>query len=271
MKQALFFFIAIIVLTLLPAHAEALTPTPTTNVTSSPSPTTKETLNDKINEQINQLKTKIASRVSELNLVEKRGMIGTVSEVVANKITLTDVAGKTRFVDVDEITKFSSASNKSFGLSDLTKGTKITVLGLYNKQSKRILARFIYTTVDPTVLHGAISDLDKKNFFVTMTTPDQKQTKIDVQTSTKIFGYDTTDGLAKLGFSKLAIGDRIAVIGYPDKKDATLLVASRLIDLSILPRNPKIIVSQAEPTESTKTSITPTPTITKKITPTKAY
>src|SRR5437667_9086773 len=85
-------------------HVEALTPTPKTASSSAG----KEGLNEKLNAQINQLKEKIASRVSELNLVERRGMIGTVSEVSANKITVKDISGKTRFVDIDEITKFSS-------------------------------------------------------------------------------------------------------------------------------------------------------------------
>src|SRR5690348_1842945 len=79
-----------------------------------------------INNQINQLKDKIASRVSELNLVEKRGIIGTIADVTNNQLTVNDTEGNTRYIDVDEITKFSSAaSNASFGLSDLKKGMQV--------------------------------------------------------------------------------------------------------------------------------------------------
>src|SRR5690242_18593083 len=138
--------------------AKAITPTPTQVAPS------KAALDQKLNQQINELKEKIASRVSELNLVEKRGMIGIVTDVSGSKITIKDIQGNVRFVDVDEITKFSSASNKSFGLSDITKDTSISILGLYNKQSKRILARFINTSVDPTFLSGSVTDVDSKNF-----------------------------------------------------------------------------------------------------------
>lgn len=243
-----------------------LTLTSNVNAATTPTvaPTTKETLDKKLSDQINNLKEKIASRVSELNLVEKRGMIGVIVEISGNKITLTDVTGKTRFVDVDEITKFSSASSKeSFGLSDLKKGTRITVLGLYNKQSKRILARFIATTVDPTFLSGAISSIDSENFFITITTPDKKNIKVDVQTSTKTSSYDKTDGLVKSGFSKLEVGNRIVVIGFPDKKDPALIVASRVVVLPTLPKNPKIII-----VVPTQTAAKTTPVPTKKVTPT---
>src|SRR2546423_2045460 len=129
-KQVLIYFLmlSIVSFILLP-HVFALTPTANPTGTN---PTVSQKQDVLVN-QINQLKEKIASRVAELNLVEKRGVIGTVSDVSANQISITDITGKTRYVDVDEITKFSSSqAKKSFGLSDLTKGTRISVLGLYN-------------------------------------------------------------------------------------------------------------------------------------------
>ncbi|HSA83726.1 MAG TPA: hypothetical protein VLF20_02460 [Patescibacteria group bacterium] len=230
-----FIFIIVIILIANPTVVFAATPTPTPKAT-----TPTAAISEKLNEQINELKEKIASRVSELNLVEKRGMIGIVTEVSGSKISTTDVLGNTRFVDVDEITKFSSASNKTFGLSDLKKGTRISILGLYNKQSKRILARFINTSVDPIFLSGTVSDIDKKNFIITITTTDNKSYKLDNQTSTTISTYDLEDGLVKSGFSKLALGDRISALGFVDTKDATLVVPDRIISFIDLPINPHI-------------------------------
>lgn len=225
----------------------AISPSPKPTITTTPS---KAAISEKLNEQINQLKEKIASRVSELNLVEKRGMIGTVTEVSGSKITLKDIQGNTRFADVDEITKFQSASNKSFGLSDITNGTRISVLGLYNKQSKRILARFINMSVDPVFINGSISAIDSKNFFVTVMTTDQKKVKLDVQTSSKIYTYNKEDGLIKYGFSKLAVGDRIAAIGFPDKKDTTVIVPNRVIDLNNLSKNQQTVMEDTKASKS---------------------
>jgi hypothetical protein len=262
MKKLLFALLTVIIV--MPLNASfimAATPIPTSADSSDPttppaSVSAQQSVGEKLNQQINQLKERIASKVAELNLVEKRGTIGTVTDTSGNQVTFTDFSGKTRYIDVDEITKFSSPSAKNgFGLSDLTKGTQISVLGLYNKQSQRILARFINGFVTPIYLSGRIADIDKKNFTVTMISEDQKQTKIDIETLTNISAHSKADGISKLGFSKLTNGDKVIVTGFPDKKDPALLVASRILVLPELPQNPKIII--AEPTDIT------TPTITK--------
>lgn len=210
--------------------------------TATPTPTnTNSTVKEKLDQQINQLKEKIASRVSELNLVEKRGMIGIVAEVKGNQITLTDMEGNTRFADVDELTKFSSAGAKGFGLSDLTKGTKISILGNYNKQSKRILARFISTYTSPLLYTGTITELNAKQFQITITTADQKTVNVDINTSTKVSSYTSAEGLARYGFSKLAIGDKVFVAGNPDKTTPTLVAATRVIDFITLPKDQSLV------------------------------
>jgi hypothetical protein len=220
----------------------------------SVSPSATKTLNDKLNKQINQLKEKIASRVSELNLVEKRGIIGNVTEVSGNKITIKDVLGDIRFIDVDELTKFSSTEKAtSFGLSDLTKGTKISVIGLYNKQSKRLLGRFIRTSVDPVVIQGTISSSNKADYQITITDAKQKQTVIDISTTTKMLTLTKDNELTKLGFSQIATGTRAMAIGYPDKKDPNLLVASRVLNLPTLPTNPEISVAPQASSAAKKT------------------
>lgn len=257
----LLFIILLISFSVEPSLALTVSPT-----TPSSSTAGQQSLNEKLNEQISQLKERIASRVAELNLVEKRGIIGAVTETSADKITLIDFNGKTRIIDVDEITKFSSPSAKnSFGISDLTKGMVISVLGLYNKQSQQILARFIDSFVTPVYLSGRVADIDKKNYTMTVIGDDQKQTVVDVQTFTTISAYSKEDGISKYGFSKLTIGDKVMAEGFPDKKNPALLEASRVLVLPGLPKNPKIIVPEPSTTENTTSSSsgkkqTPSPT-----------
>src|SRR3989344_3522321 len=80
--------------------------------TKTPTPTLID-----LSDQIDDLKSKIASKVAQLNLVEKRGIYGIVADASDTQITLKTVNGNTRFIDVDELTKFSSDSNDSFGIS----------------------------------------------------------------------------------------------------------------------------------------------------------
>src|SRR5690349_18838483 len=81
------------------------------------------TLTNSISQQINNLQERIATRVAQLKLVDHRGIIGTVTDVTQTQIALADIQGNTRFIDVDEITKFSNPSAKgTFGISDIKKG-----------------------------------------------------------------------------------------------------------------------------------------------------
>jgi len=199
-----------------------------------------------LEQQISDLKDKIASRVAQLKLVDKRGLIGVVIDVTQTQITLTDIHGNTRFVDVDELTKFTSPSAKSsFGISDITKGTTLGVLGLYNKESRRILARFVTVLILPTNFSGAVSDVDTKNFTVTVVTANKKTYSVDVESDTKTNSFDGTS-LIKAGFSKIQQGQRIMVIGYADAKDPKHITASRILLFPTLPIDPSITIIKPE-------------------------
>lgn len=211
---------------------------------ASPSPS-QAPLNSKLNDQINDLKDRIASRVAQLKLVERRGILGSVTAVTDTQITLNDLSGNTRFVDVDELTRFSSPSAKgSFGISDITKGTKLGILGLYNKQSQRILARFVEVTVLPRIIHGTITDIDNKNFTITLLTEDGQRIVADIENSTKILSYTKDGGLKKTGFSKVSGDAHTIAVGFSDKTDKNKISASRIILFSELPKNPRIVVPQ---------------------------
>lgn len=209
----------------------AVTPTPT------PQPFTN------LEKQISNLKDKIASRVAQLKLVDKRGIIGIVTDVNPTQITLTDMKGNTRFVDVDELTKFSSPSAKSnFGISDITKGSMLGILGLYNKESRRILARFVDSMTLPTYISGAVSDIDPKNYSLTILTAQKDSYTVDVENVTRTYSYDDTTSLTKSGFSKILIAERINVIGFADAKNPKHIVATRILIFPTLAIDPHIVI-----------------------------
>ena len=78
-------------------YAISPTATPTAQL-KTPTPTSSK--------KINELKERIASRVAELNLVEKRGILGTIASISGTKITLNDTQNRARIIDTDEITEF---------------------------------------------------------------------------------------------------------------------------------------------------------------------
>lgn len=209
--------------------------------TPTPNPTS-ENVTEKLSNQINDLKDKIASRVAQLKLVEKKGFVGTIKDASSTQLTVTDMAGEDRAIDVDEITKFTSSGDDSFGVSDLKKGMKVSIIGLYNKDSERLLARFINTYTMPLYLSGTISEVNKTDYTITLAMEDGKSYLVDIESVTKTNSFDKENNSEKSGFSQVEKGTRAFVIGYPDKKEANRMVATRILLFPTLPKDPKVVV-----------------------------
>lgn len=196
---------------------------------------------DTTSEIRDQLITNIASRVAQLKLVEKRGIIGTVTAVTNTQITITDSQNNTRFVDVDELTKFSDPSTKgAFGISDITKDETVGILGLYNKESRRILARFVNIITTPVIIHGGVSAIDGVNFSLNVATEDGKQMTVEIENLTRTYSYTQKDDYIRSGFSRIKENFNIIAIGVLDKKDKNALIATRIIVFPEIPSSPKV-------------------------------
>ncbi|HEX7042420.1 MAG TPA: DUF5666 domain-containing protein [Patescibacteria group bacterium] len=212
----------------------ATTPTPTGSA-------------NQLEQQINNLKERIASRVAQLKLVDKRGIMGNVTDVSDTQITVTDIQGDPRIIDVDELTKFSSPDSKgSFGISDIKKGETVGIIGLYNKESRHLLARWVDVANNPIVVSGAVLSIDKDNYTFEVAMVDGKQWNIDVETPTKSNSYTKSGGTVRSGFSKLTEGQRVLIVGFVDKTDSKKIVASRITVFPDLPPNPKIALVKQE-------------------------
>lgn len=190
---------------------------------------------------LGDLKERIASRVAQLKLVEKRGIIGKVTDVSMTQITLTDTRDETRFVDVDELTKFEGESN-DFGISDIRKGQSLGILGLYNKQSRRLLARVVTEITVLIFLNGVVESLDSENFSLKVVTEEDKVFTIDVEKTTKTFSYTKDEGLIKSGFSKIEVGQNVIVSGTLRILEKNRIIADRILIFPDIPKNPKVSI-----------------------------
>lgn len=213
---------------------------------ASPSPES----NQKV---LEDLRDRVASTVAKLNLVERRGIMGEVSDISNTQITLNDVKGNTRFVDVDELTKFSSLTNfDSFGISDIKKGSTLGILGLYNKQSRRILARTVAEITIPKMVNGNIATIDRDNFVFNIATGKNEQYKVSVETTTKTFSYDLeSQELIRSGFSKLTENEKVFVKGEKDEEDKKKISADKIIIFPDIVKPSPILPLTPSPVTST--------------------
>ena len=200
-----------------------------------------------------QIEQKVASTVAKLNLVEKRGFVGIVTDSNDTQITVNDLSGNTRFIDVDEFTQFSSPDNSSsFGISDIKNGDAIGVLGLYNKQSLRTLARFVDVMDLPQYVSGVVAQIDSNNFILNISTSNGNS-KVSIESVTKTYGIDDSGTMTKSGFSQISVGENIVVSGFFDPKDKSVVTASRVFLFPGVPQNPGIelvIPSSAQPSST---------------------
>ncbi len=257
MKKILYLFLLFLAFLMFSSKLSlAASPTPKDD---TPTPTNAS------QEQLDELKEKIASKVAQLKLTEKRGTIGTVLENTNTQITVIDYQDNQRFVDVDELTKFSSPKEDNFGVSDIKEGDVIGILGIYNKQSRRILAREINVITSPKFINGVVYSVNNDDYYLTVATNSQKIVTIDVENITKTFSYDKESGLLKSGFSKIEKDVSILLVGYESKANKDRITAIRIILLPQFPKNPKITIAP-EALEK-NTDIIPSTGSGKKLTP----
>ncbi len=237
-------FIGSLLFLIFPVPAYAATPTATS------SPTVKPT--SIIDSKVSELKERIATQVARLDIIKKRGVVGAVTDSSNNQLLIEDLKGSKRFVDVDELTKFQDGGLKQIGISDFKKGDQIEIIGLYNTESRRILARFIKKRTTSLVkLVGEITDIDNKNFILEVS-QNGNSINIEIEAITKTQEWTKDEGFTKSGFSKIAVGEKIVAVGAMRGKDT--MIASRILLLPEVSPN----IKKNTPSPSPKPTVIPT-------------
>lgn len=221
---------------LLPDAFAATTPTPLPSKNEVPTDSAAI-------EKIQKIKDIVASKVAELNLVEKKGILGMIKEVSNTQVTISDLNGATRIIDIDELTKFNLSSgdkdkkeDESLGINDLKKDTYYSFVGLYNKDTRKLMARFVAQPKNlPVYFEGVVADLAEDDFQLTVFNEKGDKKLVDIEKSTKTSIQTGDEELLKSGFSKIAKQERVLVVGFDDLKDKGKIIASRVIHFQSLP------------------------------------
>lgn len=233
MKKIIFATLLLSVLmTPVQVYAQTKTPTKTTPTKAqAQAEVTKEAQN-----AIEKIKDAVASKVAELNLVEKKGIFGNVVEVGTSEITIEDAQGNQRIIEIDELTRFEGEKQSDdFGISDIEEGSKLSAVGLYNKETEKLLARFITQKVNiPTSISGAISAINEDEYTITVVSKSGDEYTVDIERSTDSMIYEDGE-LSDSGFSKFAVGERTIVTGLPSKEEDNRISAERVLHFKSLP------------------------------------
>ena len=217
-----------------------------------------------LDKQIDDLKDRLATKVAELRQSQRRAMIGTVKSVSVSTATIETKTKDIKIELTEDITiiQYLKGKRTELTLDDLAKNDHGVVFGEYDSTLELLKAKiiFIQSTL-PQRIAGTVTALDKEEFTVTVAT-EGKSVIVDIEKITKISLWDGQT-ITKAGFSRLAVGDSVHVVGTLVPKKENRLSATRILDIGNITNAPTAAPTPTEaptPTIKSTPKSTPTPT-----------
>lgn len=241
-----------------PALAASPSPLPKSSPTPSMNPT---------QEKAKELKEKVASKIAELKILQKRAFLGTIKSLTDKGFVLT-AQNKDIAVETDSSTTLTSLSKsvrKSIKLTDLAKGQKILVWGQYNKDQEILTAKTIFVRVFSLNLTGTVKSVEKNSLTILEKSEDKEYT-IDISQA-KIRSLKKDKTLGKIESNDIAEGDNVHIYVTPKTEgDKTTYTALRVL---VLPKSILEAFAKETPKPTPTLSPSPKPSLTPKPSPTK--
>ena len=188
--------------------------------TSTPTASTSPTVIDK---DIQQLKDKIANKVSEIRRENNKAVSGFVISNDGNTMMINNSeANQVKFDDT--LTKYFQilgAQKKEIKADDIKKNDYAIVTGV--QTDKTIAANVVLIDENFLVDSGKITEVNKDSYNIKVSTSDKNTYSLDIETYTKQFMINIkTLEMEKIGFSKFKEGDTLLLKKPVTKKIATI-------------------------------------------------
>lgn len=206
------------------------------------------TVSDKA-KQIDDLKERLATKVAELKQLQRQAFYGTIKSVSVSTFTVETATKDLKIELTDDIKIFQKikGTRTELKVENLEKGDIVTVFGEYDATLELLKAKVVFIqSTDPIRIAGNITEVNKTDYTITISSADTKTYTIDFETTTKTSVWNGKE-LEKGGFSKLIVGNTIHITGSAVAKKENRISAARITNLG------------SDVNESTVT-ITPTPT-----------
>lgn len=239
-------------------------------ISSTPSATPKATSVETsvTSQKLDDLKERLATKVAQLQQSERKAFFGSVK---SKSVTSLTIETKTKDIKIEltddiKIAQFIKGKRVSLTVDDVDKGDIVTVFGEYDSTIDLLKAKgiFIQNTL-PRRVSGTISAIDTTDFTVSIISDNQTYI-IDIEKDTRINSWTKEKGIVKTGFSKLAIGDTVHIVGTSVLKKENRISALRIVSIGNLPAGKAGLTGTTPTPMDTEASAAATPT--KKISPT---
>lgn len=196
-----------------------------------------------IQQRITDLKERLATRVAELQSINKRSFFGILKEKTDTKFTVTYKESE-KPIAADTETSFYTQNDvmkrTDTDIDSLEPGQSVTVFGSLDLDQKTIIAQTVIAQELPETMFGIVTAVD--NSDGTFTVNADTSTVFDYEIGTTCSMYtgkkDTGKNLETCGLSKMSVDDLVIVRGKPD---STTISRAKALRILILPHPEKTV------------------------------
>ena len=177
--------------------------TPSTSASSSPTMV--------VSKDIQQLKDKIASKVSEIRKKNNKAVSGFVVRNDGDKIKINNDGEENEIKFDNTLTKYFKilgTQKKEIKVDDIKKNDYVIVSGVVS--DNMITANIVLIDDNFLADSGKITEINKDNYYVKVISSDKNTYSLDIEIYTKLFMVNIkTLDLERVGFSKVKEGDTV--------------------------------------------------------------
>lgn len=180
-------------------------------VAQTPSSTASSSPTVVVDKDIQQLKDKIANKVSEIRKQNNKAVSGFVVSIDENTMKLDNNEGVNQVKFDDTLTKafrIIGTTKKELKTEEIQKNDYAIVSGVV--ADNIITANVVLIDENFLVDSGKITEIDKENYNIKILASDKNTYSLDIETSTKQYMINIKTLLKEtIGFNKLKEGDTV--------------------------------------------------------------
>ncbi len=189
-------------------------------------------------QKIEDLKDRLATKVAELRQTSHRAIYGAVKSTSVTSFVVETKTKDVKIEQTDDIKVIQYLNDERTALTpeDIAKGDNVTVFGDYDMTLDLLKATIVVIQSPvPERISGTVTARDDKAYTLTIKNSQEVTYIVDIEKSTKTRMWDREKKvLVKSGFSKIAAGNVVHIVGFPVPKKENRVSADRILDLGNL-------------------------------------
>lgn len=188
-------------------------------------------------DRVDDLKERIATKVAELRQTQKQALSGTVGDITVSTISIETTTKEVKIELTDDILVYQMIRGKrtKLAIDDVDEGDFVVIFGDHDATLDVLSAKLIFIQASPPErLNGTVTETDRQENTFTVRASGDRSVIVDFERTTTANSWTKAGGIAKAGFSNIAVGDSVHIQGTAVPRQENRLSATRILDLGNL-------------------------------------